>query len=269
MQSKAAGKTDIGLVRRQNEDDFLIDESKGVFVVADGMGGHAAGRIASKMAVNFIKRHYRKKSRSPSARHKKTHGDYSEPTEDLASAIRTANKAVYESAQRMTGFKGMGTTIAAVRIDGARLSIAHIGDSRVYLIRAGNIEQLTDDHSVVYEQVKKELITKEEAERSEIKNILTRALGITADPEIDLAEMSLAADDILLLCSDGLSNMVDDETMLTVVTATSDPALACEQLVSMANANGGKDNITVIVVYINKKNWLYSFISYVIKRFRR
>jgi serine/threonine protein phosphatase PrpC len=122
---------------------------------------------------------------------------------------------------------------------------------------------------VVYEQVKRELITKEEAEKSEIKNILTRALGIKDRAEVDLSEMNIAPNDILLLCTDGLSNMVGEDMMLTVATATNNPALACEQLVSMANANGGKDNITVIIAHIIKKNLLYSFVSYVIKLFRR
>lgn len=269
MDIKASGKTDIGLVRKQNEDDFFIDPPLGLLVVADGMGGHAAGRVASKMATNFMKRYYKRKAGKSSGQRGNQRGEYSETTDHLDAAIRTANKAVYEAAQKMPGLKGMGTTIAAAHVEGNRLSIAHIGDSRVYLIRAGNIEQLTDDHSVVYEQVKRELITKEEAQKSEIKNILTRALGISAEAETDLAEMNVSPGDILLLCTDGLSNMVDDETLLTVVNATNDPALACEQLVSMANANGGRDNITVVVAYIIKKNWLYSLLAYAIRALRR
>ena len=144
-----------------------------------------------------------------------------------------------------------------VQIDGDRLSIAHIGDSRVYLIRAGSIEQLTDDHSVVYEQVKRELITKEEAAKSEMRNILTRALGIADDVEIDLAEMNLAAGDILLLCSDGLSGMVDDETIFSVASTVEDPSAACDMLINMANANGGKDNITVLIAHTPKNRKAY------------
>ena len=269
MEIVAAGKTDVGLVRKQNEDDFYIDESLGLLVVADGMGGHAAGSVASKMATDFIKRYYKKEEGEYSTQNSTSWGEYSETTDNLVAAIRTANAAIYEEAQRMPDLKGMGTTVAAAQVNGSRLSIAHIGDSRVYLVRAGSIEQLTDDHSVVYEQVKRSLITKEEAKKSEIKNILTRALGISADAEIDLAEMNLAANDILLLCSDGLSNMIDDETMLAVVTATREPALACEQLVGMANANGGKDNITVVVAYIIARNWLSLFISKCLQLFRR
>ena len=269
MEIIAAGKTDVGLVRKQNEDDYYIDESLGLLVVADGMGGHAAGSVASKMATDVIKRYYEKEGGKSSTRNGERQGEYSEKTNNLVAAILTANAAIYEAAQRMPDLKGMGTTVAAAQVNGTRLSIAHIGDSRVYLVRAGGIEQLTDDHSVVYEQVQRLLITKEEAEKSEIKNILTRALGIGADVEIDPAEMNLAANDILLLCSDGLSNMIDEETMRAVVTATRPPALACEQLVNMANANGGKDNITVIVAHIIKKDWLSSFISKCLKVFRR
>jgi serine/threonine protein phosphatase PrpC len=261
MEIAAAGKTDVGLIRKRNEDAFSIDPSLGLLVVADGMGGHVAGRIASKMATNFIKRYYKQRDQAPAARRSGGQEGYSETTNTLAAAIRAANAAVYAAAQERPGLKGMGTTVAAVQVNGRRLSIAHIGDSRVYLVRAGDIEQLTDDHSVVYEQVKRSLITKEEARQSEIKNVLTRALGIAAEAEVDLAEMTLVPDDILLLCSDGLSNMVEDETMLTVVTATRDPTLACEQLVSLANANGGKDNVTVIVAYVIKKNWLSYFVA--------
>lgn len=268
MEIEAAGKSDIGLVRKQNEDDFFIDPSVRLLVVADGMGGHAAGRVASKMATNFIKRYFKKKVYKP-LRPTPNEASFSEKTRHLAAAIQTANRAVYDAAQKMSGLKGMGTTVAAAQIDGNRMSIAHIGDSRIYLIRAGNIEQLTDDHSVVYEQVQRELMTKEEAQKSEFKNILTRALGIGAQAEIDLSEMTVSVGDKLVLCTDGLSNMIDDETMLTVVNGAPNPALACNQLVSMANANGGKDNITVVVANLLKKNILYSFLSYVIRRFRR
>jgi len=159
----------------------------------------------------------------------------------------------------------MGTTVAAALASGRRLSIAHVGDSRVYLCRAGTMEQLTDDHSLVYEQFKRELISREEAARSEHKNIITRALGMRSDVEVDLAEMTLAPGDAILLCSDGLSGMVEDAVIQEVVQATDDPRLACEQLVSLANANGGKDNVTVIVVYFVAAKGILSFISRIFK----
>jgi len=266
----SAARTDVGLVRQDNEDNYYVNEAIGLFVVADGMGGHASGEVASKMAVDIIRDYFKGTGKDnkpvqigPFQR------DCSYTTNRLASSIRLANMAVYEASRKRAELKGMGTTVAAAQVDGNRLSIAHIGDSRVYLIRAGNIEQLTDDHSVVYEQVKRDLITKEEASRSEMRNILTRALGIADDVEIDLSEMTLSAGDVLLLCSDGLSGMVDDEAILSVVTTIEDPAAACEKLIAMANQNGGKDNITVVIARSEKKKGFFQRLSIIFKRFWR
>ena len=162
----------------------------------------------------------------------------------------------------------MGTTIVAFLLTGNRLSIAHIGDSRGYLIRAGNIDQLTDDHSIVNEQVKRDIITKEEAAISEMKNILTKALGISAEMEADLDELTVFDDDILLLCSDGLSNMVTDEAMLEIISFAGNAVAACDSLINAANEKGGKDNITVIIGYIKKKKW-YSALLKFMESFRR
>jgi serine/threonine protein phosphatase PrpC len=256
----AAARTDLGLVRQNNEDNYYIDETIGLFIVADGMGGHASGEIASKMTVDIIRDCFKGSGKDKPFQTGPYQNDFSDSTNRLASSIRLANMAVCEASGNRPELSGMGTTIAAVQVDGNRLSIAHVGDSRVYLIRAGNIEQLTDDHSLVYEQVKRDLITKEEASRSDMKNILTRALGISNDVEVDLAEMTLAVNDILLLCSDGLSGMLDDEAILSVVMTTDDPAAACEKLIAMANANGGKDNITVVIARTEKISgfkWLF------------
>jgi protein phosphatase len=153
----------------------------------------------------------------------------------------------------------MGTTIAAALMIGNKLSIAHLGDSRVYLIRSNNIEQLTDDHSIVNEQFKRDIITKEEAARSTIKNLLTKALGISPEVEADLNELTLFDGDILLLCSDGLNTMLTDESILKIISLAKRPSDACEFLINAANEKGGKDNITVIVGYIKKKNWYAVF----------
>lgn len=264
MNLIASGKTDQGLVRAKNEDKFYLDEKIGLLVVADGMGGHASGETASQLAVNVIRDYFQ----GP----QKIIGDYdrsySEATNKLNCAIRLANMAVFEAAQSSPQLTGMGTTIAAVLLTGNKLSIAHIGDSRVYLIRAGNIDQLTDDHSVVNEQVKRDMITKEEAAKSEIKNILTKALGISAEMEADLDELTLFDEDILLLCSDGLSNMVTDEAMLEIVSFAGNSAAACDSLINAANEKGGKDNITVIIGYIKKKKW-YSALFKFMEFFRR
>jgi serine/threonine protein phosphatase PrpC len=261
----ASGKTDKGLVRSNNEDNFYLDEKLGLLVVADGMGGHASGETASKLTVNVVRDYFH-------GTYKKIvnydHA-YSEATNRLNSAIRLANQAVYEAAQSSPKLKGMGTTVAAVLLTGNRLSIAHIGDSRVYLIRAGHVNQLTDDHSIVNEQVKRELITKEEAAHSEIKNILTKALGIRAEVEADLDELTVFGDDILFLCTDGLSNMVEEDDFLDIISMEGNPAAACEALVKAANKNGGKDNITVIVGCIKKEKKWYSALFKFMEYFRR
>ncbi|HEX7415638.1 MAG TPA: SpoIIE family protein phosphatase, partial [Smithellaceae bacterium] len=154
---------------------------------------------------------------------------------------------------------GMGTTIAAALMIDNKLSIAHIGDSRVYLIRSDNIEQLTDDHSIVNEQIKRNIITKEDAAKSTIKNLLTKALGISPEAEAELNELTLFDGDILLLCSDGLNTMLTDEAILKIISSAKRPIDACDFLINAANEKGGKDNITVIVGYIKKKNWHSAF----------
>jgi len=258
LNLSATGKTDQGLLRSNNEDNFYLDEKLGLLVVADGMGGHASGETASKLAVNVIRDYFQ----GPQKMTGDYNHSYSEFTNKLNSAIRLANLAVFEAAQSSPQLKGMGTTIAAVLLMGNRLSIAHIGDSRVYLVRAGNIEQLTDDHSIVNEQVKRDLITKEEAAKSEMKNILTKALGISADTEADLDELTMFEGDILLLCSDGLNIMMTDEAILEIISFAENPVAACDSLINAANEKGGKDNITVVIGYLKKKKWYSALLKF-------
>ncbi|GAB6271620.1 MAG: Stp1/IreP family PP2C-type Ser/Thr phosphatase [Smithellaceae bacterium] len=264
MYLTANGKTDQGRVRTNNEDSFYLDEKMGLLVVADGMGGHASGETASNLAVNVIRDYFQGQQ--------KIIGDvdrsYSEATNKLNCSVRLANQAVYEAAQNSPHLKGMGTTIVAVLLNGNKLSIAHIGDSRAYLIRAGNMDQLTDDHSMVFEQVKRNLITQEEADQSEMKNILTKALGIQAQMEADLDELTVFDSDILLLCTDGLSNMVTDKAALDIIASAANAEAACDALIQTANENGGKDNITAIVGFIQKKKW-YSVLFKFMEFFRR
>lgn len=245
----AAGKTDQGLARSNNEDNYYVDIKAGLLIVADGMGGHSAGEIASKIAVNVISDYFQGENKFTS--------NYDHPhsptTSKLNSALRLANVAVFEAGQSSPQLKGMGTTIAAALMIGNKLSIAHIGDSRVYLIRSNNIEQLTDDHSIVNEQFRRDIITKEEAANSNIKNLLTKALGISPEAEAELNELTLFDGDILLLCSDGLNTMLTDESILKIISLAKRPIDACELLIDAANKKGGKDNITVIVGYIKKK----------------
>ena len=264
MELIAAGKTDTGIVRSNNEDNFIVDEKRGLLVVADGMGGHNAGEVASKMVVSIISDHL-------SGRQKffgEYNNSYSPSTNNLNSALRLANSAVLEAAEGSPQLQGMGTTVVAVIICGNRLSIAHIGDSRVYLVRSGNIEQLTDDHSLVNEQVKRDLITREEAAISATKNYLTKAMGISAEMEADLSELTLLAGDILLLCTDGLSNMITDEIMMKIILSAEEPAAICDLLIKTANTNGGKDNITAVIACVKKKNWYSTLFNYMASLWR-
>ena len=258
MDLIAAGKTDIGIVRSNNEDNFIVDEKLGLLVVADGMGGHAAGEIASKMAVSIIYDHLLGQQTFFGAYNE----SYSLSTNNLNSALQLANLAVYEAAEGSPQLHGMGTTVAAVLICGNQLSIAHIGDSRVYLVRSGNIEQLTDDHSIINEQVMRDLITREEAANSTTKNYLTKALGISAEMEADLNELTLLDGDILLLCTDGLSNMINDENMLEMILNAQNPAAICDLLINKAIEQGGKDNITAVIGCVKKKKWHSIFLNY-------
>ncbi len=268
MELLIDGRTDLGIVRANNEDSLYLDSGMGLFVVADGMGGHASGEVASKIAVDVIRDYVNGFKEGRSIQVGAYQEEFSEATNRVGSAVRLANKAVYEAAEVNSAWRGMGTTVAAAMLNGNRLSIAHVGDSRVYLVRAGNIEQLTDDHSVVYEQIKRDLLTKEAARKSELKNLLTRALGTAPDVDVDLDELTLADGDILLLCTDGLNSMVSDDDILSVLLSTDNPSYACERLIGMANENGGKDNVTVITGYIRKKS-RFSFLLNIKEWFRR
>jgi serine/threonine protein phosphatase PrpC len=269
FQLLAVGQTDVGRVRKNNEDAFTLSLDKGLLIVADGMGGAASGEIASRMAVDVISNYFNESAASIRTPLIGRYNDnFTDITNRLGSAIRLANMAIHEAARSNAQWHGMGTTIVCALLHNHKLSIAHVGDSRLYLIRAGDIEQLTDDHSVVAEQVKRELISREEAEKSEIRNILTRAVGTEAEVAVDLNELNLLGDDMLVLCTDGLTNMVRDEEILSVVLAGQDPAVASQRLVEMANEAGGQDNITAVVANILEKSWLSSLINFFTRRRR-
>jgi len=268
LEINACGRTDMGLVRPNNEDGFYIDEKARLLVVADGMGGHASGEIASKLALDVIRDYFKAFHEGRVALVGKFDEDQSELTKAIGSSVRLANQAIYEAAKSNAGWQGMGTTVAAVVANRDRLSIAHVGDSRVYLVRAGDIEQLTDDHSVVYEQVKRELLTREEAQKSETRNLLTRSLGVASDVEVDVSELTLSAGDILVLCTDGLTSMISDDDILALAVSMKDPAAVCDRLIELANEQGGKDNITVVVGYVRNNSWIPFLLNFK-KWFRR
>jgi protein phosphatase len=256
------GISDIGRVRKNNEDCFSMDERLGLFLVADGMGGHASGEVASRMAVEIINETY---SRPFKGRKGPLLGNY-DPTltpasNRVLSSIRFANMAIFDAAQRKKEYHGMGTTIVALLIQDETATIANVGDSRIYRIREGLIEQLTEDHSLVYQQLKIGLITEEEARTSKAKNIITRALGVMKNVPIDVDEHVIQEDDRFILCSDGLTDLVKDEEILEIVTNNKEgPSQTCNLLIELANKRGGHDNITVLLVHIRKlrnKWWIW------------
>jgi PPM family protein phosphatase len=269
LKLHVAAQTDKGLVRPNNEDSFFTDINQGLLAVADGMGGHASGEVASKIAIDVLRNYFQQDNNGKASLIGPFCNEaYADRTNQLCSAIQLANSAIYEAAMGNPQLHGMGTTLAAILIQGKKLSIAHVGDSRVYLIRAGSIEQLTDDHTLVYEQFKRELISKEEAESSNIRHVLTRALGIAPVVDVDLGEMTLADGDVLILCSDGLSEMISDHDILMTATSLDDPSITCQRLIERANQSGGKDNITVIAGYLVRPRW-FSWVLNFLKWFRR
>jgi protein phosphatase len=242
-------RSDVGLVRMNNEDHFAVDPSLGLYVICDGMGGQAAGEVASKMAVETVVQHIREAGRNPQANWEGAYlEELSAPTNRLGSAIRLSNKAIFDAAASASSNNGMGCTVAAASILGNVMSVAHVGDSRIYLFRDGKLKQLTQDHSLVWEQVRQGLLTPQEAGESDMSNVILRALGAEPTVEVDLDEMWVGPGDQVLLCSDGLTRMVPDAEIAAVLAAAAEPQEAADKLVQLANEKGGEDNTTVIIL---------------------
>lgn len=246
-------KTDVGLKREHNEDSLCADPKLGLFIVCDGMGGRNAGEVASELAVEIIQKHV---SAAQNSANLPLIGAYdnklSPQTNRLASAVRLANQVVNGASRSRPGQSGMGTTVVCALINGPMLSVAHAGDSRMYLVRGENIHLLTADHSLVAEQVRQGILTEEQAEKSAQKNIVTRALGVEEALQVDLDEIELAKGDLILLCSDGLTKGVKLADIMKVFREEKEPQAACDRFVKMANAAGGEDNTTVIVILVKK-----------------
>jgi len=248
---QAAGKTDVGLVRTNNEDNFGFDVRHGIFIVCDGMGGQAAGELASKIAVDTVLGYFRRDPRHEASPvlGRRFEG-VSERATALANAIQLANQAIQTAAAHNAEHAGMGSTIVAVRAEGNLFSIANVGDSRIYLVREGSIQQLTRDHSLVMEQVRRGLLTLEEAENSKMQNVIVRALGSEESVEPDLEDHEFAPGDVLLLCSDGMSRYVKESTMVEVVGRNAALGPACEELIQAAKASNSDDNITCLLILV-------------------
>lgn len=240
MNTQYVAKSDVGNVRKTNEDSYCADPSIGLFIVADGMGGHAAGEVASQTTVEVIKNGLTDWLTK-----------YQPSRELFAKAITVANTAVFEMARSKAGMKGMGTTVTGVLLDrsNGRYYVANVGDSRVYRIRGGKIEQLTMDHSLVALQLSMGIITPDEAKRASHRNVITQAIGTTETVNVDTKVEEVVPDDLILVCSDGLSSLVEDADILNVAVRHKDNLdHAADELISLANFNGGNDNISVILV---------------------
>jgi protein phosphatase len=255
MSVQVAGKSDVGCVRTNNEDNFGYDTRFGVFVVCDGMGGQAAGEVASKMGVDSVLAYFRSATNGNYPVFGRKFEGVSPLANALASAVQLANQRIYERAANDTAHAGMGSTIVGALAKDNYVALAHVGDSRIYLLRDGKIQQLTNDHSLVMEQVRRGLITQEEAEQSEMQNIIIRALGSEEGVEPDVDEMIARSGDVLLLASDGLTKHVKDPHLLELVQKSSSLDQACDKLIQAAKDHGGDDNITVVLVRMVELPW--------------
>ncbi len=237
LSIEVAGRSDVGRVRGNNEDNFGYDRRHGIYVVCDGMGGEAAGEVASKIAVDSVLRYCRQVAKT------------SRPAPTvLADAIRLANRQIRAAAAQNPEQRGMGSTLAALLVEGRMYSIAHVGDSRIYRLRQGTIQPLTEDHSLVMEHVRRGLMTAEQAQQSELQNIILRALGTEETVEPDLRDLSVEPEDTLLLTTDGLTRHLPDDRIREIVAPAPSCKIACAQLIDAANEAGGQDNITCLIV---------------------
>lgn len=253
---EVAGRSDVGCVRTNNEDNFGYDSRYGIYVVCDGMGGQAAGEVASKMGVDTVLTYFREAAKTrmfPQIGEKVE--EISDRANALGSAIRLANEAIHEAANKHAAQTGMGSTIVAALLEGSFFSIGHAGDSRIYLVRNGALQQLTRDHSLVMEQVRRGLITLEEAHTSEMQNIIIRALGPEEKVVPDLDDRMAMPGDVLLLCSDGLIRHVPDDNILDIVRGTVTLQLMADRLVDAAKEGGGSDNVTVLLLRFVELPW--------------
>ena len=250
----AFGLTDVGRKRKHNEDAFSLEREEGLFIVADGMGGHAAGEVAAKITVETIGEFIAATRQKEEATWPfKYNHELQFNSNRLAIAIEKANERVMSAVAAQPWLKGMGTTVVAGLLNEKILSLAHVGDSRAYLYRSGELSRLTDDHSWVHEQVSAGILTEDEAKTHPLKNVVTRALGGGPSVSPDLREMEFTPGDAFLFCSDGLTTMLSDEEIRDVVAAAEekDAKGLCQDLVDLANEKGGVDNITVVFVKVD------------------
>jgi protein phosphatase len=243
--------TDVGKVREHNEDAIGSDNDMGLMVLADGMGGYNAGEVASGIAVQTITELASEGATREERNDQDPTTGLMRQTIVLRDAVSRANKIIYQTAQSQTHCEGMGTTLVAALFYDNKVSVAHVGDSRAYRLRGGEFEQLTLDHSLLQELVDRGFYSEEEAQRSTNRNYVTRALGVEPTVDVEVQEYDVLPDDIYLLCSDGLCDMVEDEDIhLTISTFNASLDVVGQQLVQLSNDHGGRDNISVMLAQV-------------------
>lgn len=254
MKFEYAGLTDVGMKRTHNEDNLELVPDSNLFIVADGMGGHASGEVASQIAVDTVSRFFQDalddRDMTWPFKEDKNRGFL----ENLfISSVRYANLRVFQKSCEDASYKGMGTTFVGIAFEDNQHYVAHVGDSRCYRVRGNQLEQITEDHSLLNDYKKMAKLTPEEEKNFPHKNIIVRALGMKDSVLVDLGVDGVKVGDIYVLCSDGLNGEVEDEDILRIVLEhENDVESACKQLIETANANGGKDNVTVVVVKVKK-----------------
>ena len=245
------GQTDTGRVREHNEDTIATDPDVGLLVLADGMGGYNAGEVASGIAVKTITNLVREGLMREDLAAIDRGTGLSRPSIVLRDAITRANKIIYQTARSQAECEGMGTTVVAALFYDNRISIAHVGDSRLYRQRGSQIAQVTMDHSLLQELVDRGFYSAEEAQRAANKNYVTRALGVEPNVDVEIQEVPVSKGEVFILCSDGLSDMVEDEDIhLTINTFSANLDTVAKQLIQLANDNGGRDNVSVVMAHV-------------------
>ena len=248
---RCVGLSDAGRVREHNEDTIGTDPDIGLVVLADGMGGYKAGEVASGIAVRTVMSLLKDAVEREDLTRRDEQSGLSRPGILLRDAIHRANKIIYQTARTQANCEGMGTTVVAGLFFDDTLTVAHVGDSRLYRVREQQLSQVTEDHSLLQELVARGFYTPEEAQRAAAKNYVTRALGVEATVEVDVTEVPVQKGDLFLLCSDGLSDMVeDDDIQLTISTFGANLQTLARQLVLLGNDNGGRDNISIVLVRV-------------------
>jgi serine/threonine protein phosphatase PrpC len=247
-----AGKTDIGRVRAQNEDNVLVPKEMALAVVSDGMGGHASGEVASRITVETIDQYYRDTARSGPNTWPMKLPNLEVERQRMAVAIQLANSNIFETAQADGAKKGMGCTVDAMYFSQGRFYIGHVGDSRVYRIRGGQIQALTEDHSFLNDFLRMKEMSSDEGINLPHKNVVVRALGLNEQVHVDVIHDEFKVGDLFLICSDGLSGMLTDPQMREISTASNSLDNACNELIKSANDNGGNDNISAILIRVEK-----------------